>query len=142
MDVDEENKLINIKNDHFIGIDELNELIGSKSDFYNTCVQLGNYLPELERKCITNEYLRNVFEKNVFTIELDSLKFGFLFRYYSKVELLSILRNLTKDKPIGMNENQLPNKDWLINCIKTLDANNEIFKREPKTEIKRKFDKL
>ena len=117
----------NLNNNYDISI--LNRLLPSRQALYDMLMdKQGFYLPSLKKsKANTEEYLLLVAKGSVFTIKLDKVKIGKTNRTVFKSDLWAILKTLSKI-PLGFTENHLPDKEWFINVIYTLDPGNEIFK--------------
>ena len=99
--------------------------------FYSTLGFNGYYLPNEKSKCISGEYLWKVMNGHVFALKRSEMKEGFATKRLVKEELLELLEKVLQENgklPTGLKNNQLPNKEWLINCIFTIDPNNSLFK--------------
>ena len=87
------------------------------------------YLPNLNCRCITKEYLLEYIKKEIviFTLKKEKVVHHH-FRKSQRTcyELLEILEKLIKSKdlpPTGIQPDQPPNKEWLLNAILHVDPN-------------------
>ena len=87
----------------------------------------GYFLPKFNSKCITEDYLLSVAKKEVWAIKKEGLKFGTLRKKAFTPELIDILQSKV-DKPLGFTQERIPNKEWLIHCLYSVDSQNEVFK--------------
>ena len=87
------------------------------------------YLPKLNCRCVTKEYLLEYIKKDIpiFTMKKEKV----VHHYFRKSlkpcrELLEILEKLLiskKKPPTGISPDQPPNKEWLLNAILRVDPN-------------------
>ena len=103
----------------------LNGLISNIDNFYVNLARRGYYLPKRKSKAISAEYLWGIFVEEIYCPKIEVIKQGFLPKYIPKINLLDTLKEiLPEGKPHGLDTDHLPNDEWLINTIKTLDPNN------------------
>ena len=105
----------------------LNGLISNIDNFYVNLARRGYYLPKRKSKAVSAEYLWGIFIEEIYCPKIQDIKQGFLPKYIPKVDLLDILKKALNGKDHGLDPDHLPNDDWLINVIKTLEPNNPIF---------------
>ena len=110
----------------------LNSFLTSKDHMiYFLSHSRGLYLPESKSAVMTDNYLEKIFKKTVFSIKRDDIRLGLLKQTKSKAELFDILKKLVTDNfkmELGFDEETLPEKEWLINVIHSLDKANIIFR--------------
>ena len=86
-------------------------------------------LPSAKDKGCTTNYLLKVAKDEVFTLNREQYRHytGKLFMKAKKAELSTYLSELIGDKPTGFTDDSLPAKEWLVDCIYSLDPNHPIF---------------
>ena len=127
-----ESSLQNPKEMEEISLSTLNKLLGSVHNFYLALVDQGWSLPKFSRNSITFQYLWNVFMGDCFRIKRENVKKGVTFKRISKKELFFRINLLIKN--FGFTNEKIPEKDWLIDILYTIDPNNEVFSKS-KNEI-------
>jgi len=115
-----------------ISLSSLNKLLGNVQNFYLALVDQGWSLPKFNRNSITFQYLWSVFMGECFRIKRVEVKKVVLFKKVSKKYIFEQI-NLTI-KNFGFPNEKIPEKEWLIDILFTIDQNNEIFKKN-KPEI-------
>lgn len=98
-------------------------------------------LPISTERGVTTEWLLKVATGQVLTISKDCYKHvrEKLQKHYTREELNHFLGQLT-DKGTGFTTPDLPPKEWLVDCIFSLDSNHVIFE-SPEVEVLRQFPK-
>jgi len=109
-------------------ISTINKFYSNKHDLYEEIAQRGYYLPSFASSAITVDYLCSVITHKVFRIERSSVKLGYMINKRSISELVGVLRTVTANsKPLGFDEYNFPDEEWLLNTIFTLAPDHSIF---------------
>ena len=110
-----------------IPITILNKMLGNVQNFYYSLLNEGWFLPLFDRNCITFDYLWNVFLGKYFRIKRNEIKQGILFKNITKTQLLQALNS--KIDNLGFDTQKIPEKQWMINVLFTVNPNHEIFEK-------------
>jgi len=88
-------------------------------------------LPFSQQKGITTDYFLQVAQEKVLTIPEAQYKpfRGVLAKKATKSEIHDQLVLLAQGKSTGFTEGRLPSKQWLLDCLHSLDCKNAIFRR-------------
>jgi len=106
----------------------LGYLIPNLQAFYDILSETKRYfLPNFNSKCITEDYLLSIAKEEIFTIKKDNLKFGTLRKKVFIPELIGLLEAKV-DKPLGFTEDRVPDKEWLVHVLYSVDSQNAVFK--------------
>ena len=123
---------------------ELSVKVKNKSQLYDILSKI-YYLPDLSSRAATKEYfLKYVYkEPQIFMLKRKEIT-QHHFRYYkfNALELLEILNKMLKEKnlkPSGLDGSALPNIDWLMNAIVSLDGSDPHELLQPKKEEKTSY---
>jgi antitoxin component of RelBE/YafQ-DinJ toxin-antitoxin module len=118
----------------------LNFLIPSGGDFYDLLTKQKHYfLPKYESPAITQEYLYNVMLERVFTIKDTAIKECHPVKYSTAIDLFDMLKGIIKEKALGFDEANLPDKLWMQKVIYALNPNSSIFKESQEEVILREI---
>jgi len=128
-------------------------LSGSKKGLYGYLEkEMKLYLPRLENKCITDNYLEGALKNELLILAKEKIKEPIFVKKCSRhelvLELVNILDNVirkndeTKNIRLGFDETNPANKKWLINMLYTLNENHELFQKIPTTIDKDLLEKL
>ena len=106
--------------------------VKSKADLYEALVRNGYYLPKRKSSMISEHYLVNVMDKTYWCPLAEDVRIRMCPRQPQKDVLLDKFHKLMEKKNLssGMHPEKLPDKDWLIAVIATLNPDDEIFKKE------------
>lgn len=115
-----------------ISLSSLNKLLGSVQNFYMALLDQGWSLPKFNRNSITFHYLWSVFMGECFRIKRSEVKKGILFKKVSKKYLFEQITLIVEN--FGFSNEKIPDKEWLIDILFTLEPNNEIFTKTKATE--------
>ncbi|CAD8204156.1 unnamed protein product [Paramecium pentaurelia] len=129
-----------IQEEEFIALtrQQANQLIPSLKSAYYGLVLQGKYLPKQNSSIITSEYLLGVLFETYYVSQIDEINIGVLLKPIKKVELIEELIKIQMNgQKWGIDVKHTPNKEWIVNVLKTLKPDHYIFKNE--TEIT-KFD--
>lgn len=85
------------------------------------------YLPSLESKAITSEYLFKLARKEVFSIKRSDIKIPYFTKKILKSDLFEALKAKLPGKDLGFDQFSLPDKEWRLNVLYTIDPQNTIF---------------
>ena len=111
-------------------IERLKNLLPSKRMVYDMIIEIpgpyGYYLPEINSKAISENYLKSVVQKDVYILKLESMKTGKLLRSATVLELIEEIGKLA-GKPLGFDIFTAPDKDWLVNVLYTLKPTHPFF---------------
>jgi len=108
-------------------ISYLNYFIPNKRALYDILSDAkGCYLPEFGDKCITEDYLLKVAKGELFAIPAADIKRARLKKKPSCSDLYNKIIPLAK-KPLGFDEDVLPEKRWLIDVLCTLNSHDDVF---------------
>ena len=91
------------------------------------------YLPKFNTLCINKEYLMNLQKRAVFVLTNEEIK-EFCNKKIIAITRLELFQELDKycnNKKIGLSfhTETLPDKDWMINVLFTIDPENARFNR-------------
>ena len=111
-----------------IPISTLNKMIGNVMNFYYALTDKGWYLPPYNRGAITFQYLWGVFNGKSFRIPRSEIKRAFTYKKLTKIEIFQEL-NL-KIPNLGFSSEKLPEKQWMLDVLNTIDSKNRIFSKE------------
>ncbi len=106
---------------------ELNQRLGSLTDFYTRLSKEGYYLPNFKAGTITADYLFGVMTGKFYSIKRESIRVGFALKKCTKLDLYDYLLNEVK-KEMGFSITQLPNREWMEAVIFTVCPTHKIFK--------------
>jgi hypothetical protein len=120
-----------------IGLEELNNIVGNLKNFYFIVLQMDWYLPKLEAKTITSDYLYGVMVGKYFRIQKNDVKLGVVYRRVKKIDLYYELRALGTPAPLGFEVESLPDFGWLANILYTLSPNHQFFRTQALSGYKR-----
>lgn len=126
-----------------IPISTLNKMIGNVQNFYYALVDKGWYLPPYGRGAITFQYLWNVFSGTCFRIPRQEIKRAFTYKKISKIEVFQELNTAVQN--IGFSSEKLPEKQWMLDVLNTVNPKHRIFSKEsgpidePKVTISMKY---
>ena len=129
-------------NDYFFTI------AGNKSVLYKYVSDvMGKLIPKEKSPAITVSFLENCLKEKVFTISRDDWQFPKFVKKVSKQELyIQFLESLKKKQiqasQIGFDELTLPNKEWLIGALYTINPLHEYFKAEGTLSIHDMISKM
>jgi hypothetical protein len=101
-----------------------NFLLPNKQAVYDKLLEDKLFLPKIESKACTNEYIMRVATGKVFRLSSNQIGVCNVKRKCSKAELISIL-----EKDLGFDLINPPDKSWLISCIHALRPSHGIFKK-------------
>ncbi len=109
---------------------ELSITVKNKDQLYDILATT-YYLPQLNSKAITNDYLRNyIYDPvTVFAMKKEVTRHCFRCRKYTAAELLSFLESALKEKkdhPTGLSPINLPDRDWLLNALLYVDPDDRL----------------
>lgn len=109
-----------------------NYFIPDKLSMYNLLTQqCGHFLPDFGSRCITNIYLDQVKNGEVWTLHYDKYKPMRLtkpLQLNTKTQLFSILKDLIPiGQSLGMQPPNLPDKKWLLDMIHSLNPKHSMF---------------
>ena len=106
--------------------------VRSKADLYEALVRNGYYLPKLKSSMVSEHYLVNVMDKTYWCPRAEDIRVRMCPRQPHKDVLIEKFRKLMRDNDLkhGMQAEKLPDKDWLIAVIATLNPEDEIFKKD------------
>lgn len=111
-----------------INLETLSFFLPTKGVLYRLMIKKDFFLPSETSKCITEAYLLDSLKGKIFTIKISEIK-PFLLKKdinATKIELFNLL-HAKIDKPLGFDLNQLPDRDWMVDVLHTLDPNNTLF---------------
>lgn len=108
---------------------------------YRILIKKGLYLPAENSKCINENYLIDCANEKIFTIKISGLKL-YLLSSDIAASCYALIAEIQKktDKQMGFTESNLPDKNWLVNVLYTLDPKNQIF-TSPVQELTRVLPK-
>jgi hypothetical protein len=112
-----------------------NLIIGNKQNLHRLVSDEGWYLPKKDSRCCTSKlfnlyrYLFDVMGGWVFRIQQSQVKFCLNEKKrWSKIDIVAFIETrLLNNITLGFTIENLPNRDWLINVLFTLDSNHEVF---------------
>ena len=92
----------------------------------------GFYLPKRNSRCITIEYLLQLSNREVFSIEQSkAIKYdNYKILKIEKIQLYKeLMKQITKisEKKLGFTYKNLPNKKWLVDVLFTINPDNTLF---------------
>ncbi|CAD8073415.1 unnamed protein product [Paramecium sonneborni] len=129
-----------IQEEEFVALSrqQANQFIPSLESAYYGLVLQGKYLPKLNSSIITSEYLLGVLFESYYVPQVEEINIGVLLKPIKKLELIDeLLKIQMNGQKWGIDLKHTPNKEWIVNVLKTLKPDHFIFKTE--TEIG-KFD--
>ena len=111
-------------------LETLKSLFPTKQVLY-AVLERGTYnfvLPARKSSGVTIKYLMKAASRSIFTIDKSKYQKApqVLLKSFIIDELLIILKNITKQE-LGFEECKYPNKEWVLNCIYSIDKNHDIF---------------
>jgi hypothetical protein len=106
-----------------------NLILGSKSNLYRLVQDEGYYLLSEESRCVTTQYLFSVLSGSVFRILRKDVNFySHIKLKWSKIDILSWLEDSAVFQvPLGFTADKLPNYDFLVNLLYTVNREHEMF---------------
>ena len=106
-----------------------NLILGNKQNLYRLVSEEGYYLPRYDSRCITTNYLLEVMKGSVFRICATDVKVCLSERIrYSKIDMISLLETkYLGNTKLGITPDALPNREWLVNVIYTIDPYHDMF---------------
>jgi hypothetical protein len=106
-----------------------NHILGSKANLYRLVQLEGWYLPKKEARCCTTNYLFMIVNGAVYRIGTADIRPYIVEKIrLPKIDLITMLEtNLLRGQVLGFQPEKLPDRQWLLNVIHSLDCNNEIF---------------
>jgi hypothetical protein len=126
-----------------ISLSSLNLLLGNVKNFYFALLDKGWALPAFTKNAITFQYLWDIFTQKSFRIQRSELKKGVLFRKVSKKYLFEELNRVIQN--LGFTSEKLPDKEWMVDLLFTVDPKNNIFLKggnqieDPKISVPLKY---
>jgi len=94
---------------------------------------------------LTESYLDKCYKGEVLALKKDQIKQRNFQKTCSKLEIFEAINDVIREngfKPLGFDETNLPNKDWLLDYLVTLKSNHEFFQRDQKARLPELLDKL
>jgi hypothetical protein len=106
-----------------------NLILCSKQNLYRLVAEEGWYLSRLQSRCCTSRYLFDIMNGSVFRMKTSDVKPCLVERIrLSKIDIIAhIVSKLIKDCKLGFGPENLPDRDWLLNVLHTLEPSNDIF---------------
>jgi len=123
-----------------IDLDTLATFIPNKNTLYRIMVEKDYYLPSITSKACSEEYLLGCLKGKYFTIKITELKPYVLWRDL-KSNKLELFDEIVKkaSKSLGFSIHKLPEKEYLVNVLHTLDKSNRVFKNPLVTTLTREL---
>lgn len=118
---------------------DVNKFIRTKFHTYEILSKV-YYLPDFKSKAITKEYLQNycLDPIPIFVVRRDEIIMHHpRFNNHTALELLEFLQKMVetkKSKPLGLDSDSLPNKEWMINLLMFLDPTDPHGVLKPKKD--------
>lgn len=109
-------------------ISTLNRMIGNVKNFYYALLDKGWYLPQYNKGALSFSYLWNVFNGKCFRIQRDKVKKSVLFKKVTKIQVFEQLNFKVKD--LGFTSEKLPDKQWMLDILYTVDPDNILLNKE------------
>lgn len=108
---------------------QLSSFLPNKKAVYDYLYEVKNlYLPDYDSQAVTEEYLKGVLMEDYETFNRNNIRISYCTKPVTKLEILHALTPLCP-KPLGINENQLPDKFWLLNCLYSRNSNHNLFQK-------------
>lgn len=105
-----------------------NAILGSKENLYYMLKSEGLYLPKIEASCIKTDYLLGVANNKYFSISINKVTFcPKQTKKVSKLDLFLDIQSKMENIIFGFDINYLPDREWLVNILFTIDPNNKVF---------------
>lgn len=111
-----------------VPISTLNRMIGNVKNFYFALLDKGWYLPSYNKGSLSFSYLWNVFSDKCFRIQREKVKKAIVFKNLTKMQVFEALN--AKVRNLGFQTEKLPEKQWMLDVLYTIDPENRIFNRE------------
>ncbi len=109
-------------------INLISRFLPNKEALYRVLVQKDNYLPDLTSKACTEEYLLGVARGQLYCLKNSQLRNYQLWKDLKKTKLELYHEIKSKvEKPLGFDLNGLPDKQYLINILYSIDSENRFF---------------
>ena len=115
-----------------VKVEEFAKYIQNKSDLYEACLRNDWYLPKYKSSMVTEAYLKNVMIGKTWCPRYSELKPKPCPRPPYKQILIDKFLAAAIDKgyqSIGMDEDHLPDKRWLLDVLAKLTPDDEIFRK-------------
>ena len=115
-----------------VKVEEFAKYIQNKSDLYEACLRNDWYLPKYKSSMVTEAYLKNVMIGKTWCPRYSELKPKPCPRPPYKQILIDKFLAAATDKgyqSIGMDEDHLPDKRWLLDVLAKLTPDDEIFRK-------------
>lgn len=112
--------------------DEVSKFFQDKSELYEACLRNGYYLPKLKSTMVTESYMKNVLMGKTWCPKFADIHVRPCPRPPAKKILLQKLMDtvlLKGIKSVGIDDDHLPGKRWLIDVLASISAEDEIFKK-------------
>lgn len=111
-----------------VDLQKLSLYVPNKASLYRVMIKKGYFLPNETSKACSEEYLLECLHDKVFTMKIDKLK-PFILKEDLSSSCLDLIEQLkTKTtKPLGFTPTKLPDKNWLIDVLHSLDPENKLF---------------
>jgi hypothetical protein len=123
-------------------ITHLNFLVPGVKALYDILVDQKHYfLPEFGRPATSQEYLYGIITGRIFAIKQDKIKPCRVIKKCTALDLFDIMKNLIRDLPLGFDETNMPDKEWMEKVIFSLSPDHAIFKESKEEVIYREIPK-
>ena len=115
-----------------LSVKEFAQKVACKADLYEAVLRNGYHLPRPKCSLVTENYLIGVMDATFWCPKAESIRLRPCPRPPPKSVLIAKFTKLMKDKNYksGMLDGREPDKAWLLAVIATLNAEDEIFKKD------------
>lgn len=119
------------------GVDFLNSYFQNQRSVYDFLTNIQNlYLPAIESKAISDDYLLKILRKKVFTIKRQDVHPAPELRVkVGSLELIEELKDLVQEIDLGFDVVKPPDRNFLVNVLYSLNSQHKFFSadsEEPK----------
>ncbi|KAL4494474.1 hypothetical protein ABPG72_018366 [Tetrahymena utriculariae] len=115
-----------------VPLQTLNNMFGSKENFYWAVWQLGWYLPNQRAPCITVNYLMKVLKGAIYRVKRSDIQLGITtHKNVNKVQLFEELFAIEDIEEWGFDLTHLPDKQFMLDVLHLLRPDNHLFSFRP-----------
>jgi hypothetical protein len=116
-----------------VSVKEFSSKIKDKKDLYEAVHRNGYFLPSRKSSMVSEAYLLNVMEGSTFCLKMEEVRLRACPRPPNKFVLVEKFLQVMKDKGLkshGLDQDHLPDKEWLISVLSSMAPDDEIFKKD------------
>lgn len=112
---------------------KFSEYVLSLEDLYNVAKRNGYFLPKLKSSAVNENMLFNMLQGTYWCPKSDDIRIKNCVKAPLKETLYTKIEKIAKARDLNIawiDDKHMPDKDWMVAVIATLDPDDEIFKKD------------